>query len=206
MSNDHKPLPEHTKIDYDECCALLILKELFPKEYSTLVIADKPDLQGNDVGIEVTIAGNKKHLEAFNICVKANNSDNLEKKHYYIERLKQLGIKYTDGFQVWPGVKPSYEYVKKAVESKVKKLNSGGYKHFDRYELFIFTDTWMTESIITEAMSHFCNASVFDSYKKIFVLEKGYKLHVFTDTGCQIIEIDISEQSERNIRARRIVE
>lgn len=32
----NKPLPDHTKLHYDECCALLVLKELFPDRYSKL--------------------------------------------------------------------------------------------------------------------------------------------------------------------------
>lgn len=56
----NRPLPEHTKLDYDECCALLVLKELFPDRYSTLEILDKPDLQGVNVGVEVTIANIKE--------------------------------------------------------------------------------------------------------------------------------------------------
>ena len=66
-----KPLPDHTKLDYDECCALLTLKELFPEQYSELILDDKPDLQGREVGIEVTIAGDRKHQEALSNWVKA---------------------------------------------------------------------------------------------------------------------------------------
>ncbi len=62
----NKPLPNHTKLNYDECCAKLILEELFPKRYHKLALSDKPDLQGEEVGIEVTIANNQKMEEARN--------------------------------------------------------------------------------------------------------------------------------------------
>lgn len=75
----NKPLPEHTKLDYDECCALLVLKELFPDRYNTLEISDKPDLQGVNVGVEVTIADDKNHQEALKNWVKAYHCDD-EKK------------------------------------------------------------------------------------------------------------------------------
>ena len=61
-----KPLPDHTKLDYDECCAKLTLEELFPERYAQLTLADKPDLQGQDVGIEVTVANDPKMQEALN--------------------------------------------------------------------------------------------------------------------------------------------
>ncbi len=63
-------MPDHTIIDYDECCALLILKELFPERYTDLVLDDKPDLQGRKIGIEVTIAIERDHQEAVIIGLK----------------------------------------------------------------------------------------------------------------------------------------
>lgn len=40
----NKPLPEHTKIDYDECYAYLVLSDYFPDRYRNLGIKDKPDV------------------------------------------------------------------------------------------------------------------------------------------------------------------
>lgn len=82
----NKPLPDHTKLDYDECCALLILRELFPDRYSTLEIDDKPDLQGLKVGVEVTIADDRNRQEALNNWIKACYCDDEKKRKYYIER------------------------------------------------------------------------------------------------------------------------
>ena len=76
----NKPLPDHTKLDYDECCAKLILEELFPNRYHNLLLADKPDLQGTNVGIEVTIANDSKMQEALNNWVKAYNCSDEKKK------------------------------------------------------------------------------------------------------------------------------
>ena len=41
----NKPLPDHTKVDYYECLAKLILEKMFPNEFENLEILDKPDLQ-----------------------------------------------------------------------------------------------------------------------------------------------------------------
>ena len=61
-----KPLPEHTKLDYYECYAKIILEALFSDRYETLSLADKPDLQNlkKDIGIEVTTAVDSKRREA----------------------------------------------------------------------------------------------------------------------------------------------
>ena len=200
-----KPLPDHTKLDYDECCALLILKELFPDRYSVLEISDKPDLQGLDIGVEVTIADDRKHQEALNNWVKANNCDNEKKREYYIERMKQLGVTYTGGIQSWPEQAPSLKHVKEAVNTKLEKVRLGKYKYFLNYELFIFTDTWMHETI-KEVEAFFADTNVFDCFNRIYVLEKGYELHIFQENDYQKKIIDKIEQSDRNRRARMLVE
>jgi len=201
-----KPLPEHTKIDYYECCAKLILLEIFPNDYSFLEIKDKPDLHGENVGIEVTIANNQKHQEALNNWIKANYCDDGEKKQRYIERMKQLGVTYTEGFQVWPGTVPSLQYIKQAVDIKVNKLQSGSYKVFPRYELFIFTDTWLHEQLVKEACDYFSKNNIYEFYQRVYVLEEGSTLHVFEDGRYRELVIDSVEQTDRNIRARELVE
>ena len=53
-----RPLPSHTKLDYDECYAKIVLEKFFPDQYENLQISDKPDLRdiSNNIGIEVTSA------------------------------------------------------------------------------------------------------------------------------------------------------
>ena len=202
----NKPLPDHTKLDYDECCALLVLKELFPDRYSTLEISDKPDLQGVNVGVEVTIADDRNHQEALNNWVKAYYCDDEKKQKYYIERMKQLGVTYTGGIQFWPERLPSLNHVKESINTKIKKLKSGKYNYFQSYELFIFTDTWMHENISKEMEMFLANSNVFEYYNRIYVFEQESNLHIFEENNYQRVVIDITEQSERNIRARRMVE
>ena len=202
----NKPLPAHTKLDYDECCALLVLKELFPDRYSTLEISDKPDLQGVNVGVEVTIADDKNHKEALNIWVKACHCDGAKKRKYYIERMKQLGVTYTGGIQAWPGQVPSLKYVKESIHAKIRKLKAGNYKRFLNDELFIFTDTWMHETLLNEAEKFLADNKVFEFFSRVYILEQGSNLHIFEENYYKIVIIDVSEQTDRNIRARRIVE
>ena len=60
--DENKPLSSHTKLNYWECYAKIVLKDLLPDEFCNLTLADKPDLQDadGDVGIEVTRAENPK--------------------------------------------------------------------------------------------------------------------------------------------------
>ena len=203
-----RPLPDHTKLDYDECCAKLILEELFPERYAQLTLADKPDLQGQDVGIEVTVANDPKMQEALNNWIKANSDTNEEMKALHVARMAQLGVTYTGGVQAWPGVSPTFRWVKTAVERKIEKLKNGHYRRFPRYELFVFTDTWFWEGIVQQAEEFFFSDAVNPWYKTIYVLSEGADLHIFeADLQKHVnIQIDNSQQTDRNIRARRMVE
>lgn len=204
----NKPLPGNTKLDYTECCAKLILDELFPDRYSNLIIDDKPDIQGTNVGIEVTIANDVRMQEAMSNWVKANNCQDEKQRDHCIERMAQLGVEYTGGVQAWPDFGNTFDLTRKAVESKIKKLKKGNYKSFDRYELFIFTDTWYYENIVEDAKKYLFDDRISENYKTVFVLSQETELHIFdTDTrSYQNIRIDSSEQSDRNIRARQMVE
>ena len=54
----NKPLPKHTKTNFWECYARLVLQFIDDKAYSGLVLSDKPDLINPNVslGVEVTDA------------------------------------------------------------------------------------------------------------------------------------------------------
>ncbi len=203
-----RPLPDHTRLDYDECCVKLILEEIFPQRYSNLVLSDKPDLQGKTVGIEVTTADSKESQEALNNWVKANFCEDTEQKKRYIERMSQLGIRYTEGFQVWPSFQPSFEQTQKAIEQKIRKVKKGNYKAFPRYELFILTNTWYEEKVVSDAKAYIFTPNISDYFLTIYVLAQGQDLHVFETKEKQYIHIriNVSEQTERNIRARKMVE
>ncbi len=203
----NKPLPDHTKLDYDECCAKLILEELFPNRYPKLMLADKPDLQGKDVGIEVTLAANRDHMEALKLWYTMPYINESSKKRN-IERMEQLGVKYTPGIQAWPGGTPTIDQTVCAVESKIKKLKNLTYKVFPRYELFVFTDTWYHESVVEKAKEYLFDDKVSKYYKTVYVLSEGCNLHIFEteDKAYSCIEIPVPEQSDRNNRARQMVE
>ena len=204
----NKPLSDHTKLDYDECCAKLILEELFPERYSNLIIADRPDLQGDNVGIEVTIADAPEYREMLANWNKAYNSQNDKQKEHCVQRMDQMGAKYNGGVQVWPGYAPKFDMTKKAVDTKIQKLKKGLYGSFNRNELFIFTDTWYYDGLIETAKQYFFNNYVSDCYKTIYLLSEGLNLHIFETENSiyRQIKIDYLEQCNRNRRARKMIE
>ena len=100
----NRPLPAHTKLKYEECLAKIVLEKLFPNRYTTLEIADKPDLRDlrHNIGIEVTSSDPVEEREALRLWSTTNYMDESENKERNIKRLEQLGVKYTEGVQVWP--------------------------------------------------------------------------------------------------------
>lgn len=202
----NKPLPDHTKFDYDECCAFLILKELFPERYSNLEIKDKPDLQSDTIGIEVTIADDRKHQEALNNWVKAYHCEDESKREKYIERMQQLGVKYTGGIQTWGNYMPTINTFFEAIDRKIQKVAKNNYRKYDTYEIFVLSDVWMYESVTEKMKEYLTSNNVFERFNTVYILQMGYILHVFTRDNHCIVEINKAEQTDRNIRAREIVE
>ena len=202
----NKPLPDHTKLDYDECCAFLILKELFPDRYIGLKVMDKPDLQTDDTGIEVTWAADRKHQEALKNWIIACSSEDENIIRRSTDRMEQLGVKYTGGVQGWQNYNPSFELIEEAVKQKIKKKQSGYYKFFHTYELFIFTDVWMHYDMVKRVKDFFVITNVYKDYSKIYILSQGCELHIFKEDDYDSIIIDSGIQSDRNMRARRMVE
>ena len=138
--------------------------------------------------------------------MKAYHCDDEKKRKRYIERMKQLGVEYTGGIQFWPERVSSLKHVKESVNTKMGKLKSRNYEGFPSYELFIFTDTWMHENILKEMEKFLTDSNVFKYFNRVYVFEQGSNLHIFEENNYQRVVIDMTEQSERDLRARRMVE
>jgi len=201
-----KPLPDCKRKEYDECRALLILKECLGDRYLDLQLADKPDLQGDNIGVEVTTATDRNYEEGLSNWLKAQECEDENQKQIYIERMRQLGYNYSEYAQTWNGYAPKLEMIINAIKSKTNKIQKGGYKCFPINELFIFTDVWMKDEVLLELEKDLREKNVFSIFECIHILEKGYLLFRINNSGYEKMEIDISEQSNRNIRARQIVE
>lgn len=203
-----KPLPEHTKLNYEECYAKLILEEFFPERYPCLRLADKPDLQGEQVGVEVTTAKDQKMQEAVRLWCKMGYVND-DQKSRNKARMAQLGVPYEGGVQGWPGQVPSFKLIQKAVESKVQKLQKGNYKPFARYELFVFTETCLVDEVLEKAKAFFYGAYVSSAYKTIYILSESMgTLYQFENekAECSEFEFKYPLQYDLSSRARTLVE
>lgn len=167
-----RPLPSHTKLDYDECYAKIVLEKFFPDRYENLQISDKPDLRdiSNSIGIEVTSAIPQIEQEAMSLACEITY---LEKKQQdkRIAYLEKIGYNYTQYGMTGPGmgyrwtgsdnpdIKSTWcKYFLSAVEAKIKKLNKGGYAQMLRYDLFVNSelhiDDWMKDELLKALITY----------------------------------------------------
>ena len=164
-----KPLPSHTRLDYEECYAKVILENLFPDEYKSLKITDKPDLvnETTKVGIEVTSAIPQKYREAVQLWSMIPYAS-LKQAERDKERMKQLGVEYQGGVQAWPSqsysasdiLKTPLSEVVSAFQKKIEKLNSGQYRLLLRYDLFIHSEVWLDSKRAAELLQFLAKKNV----------------------------------------------
>ena len=167
-----KPLPRHTRLDYDECYAKLVLEKFFPEEYQNLTISDRPDLRDeqHNIGIEVTSAIPQQEQEAVMLACEIPYLPEKDQKRR-IEYLKRKGHQYTQYGMSHPG--RSYTWAGldlppieitfcadflSAVSKKMDKLNNGKYATLSRYNLFVnselLIEDWMPPKILDWLVSH----------------------------------------------------
>lgn len=235
-----KPLPNHTKVDYYEAFAKILLEEVFPGEFKNLKIADKPDLQdlNGEIGIEVTRSCNekdeknsaiyrnilqekdekkkqrridnintsykrkscsckccKRNLNKYNLCKDKHNAESsCCKKNYYVcgcHHINENGCdyhkyrkcdRYSDGYLFGIPDNDNFDRIIKSFNDKIKKLNAGEYKKFDRNYLFIHSDIVADQGMIKNAIKEL---NAFQSeyerkFHKVFVCVIGeiYVLHL----------------------------
>lgn len=187
-----KPLPEHTKLDYSECYAKIILEDLFADRYGELTIADKPDLQNDylSIGVEVTSAIPVEHREAVKLWYMMPYYDS-DKQTKSKERMKQLGVEYQGGIQAWPNKcysnnqiedNPVMEFIK-CVETKVNKLNSNNYKELNQYDLFVDSELDTSENLLPKVLE-----------RLLTINQKLLKFtYIYLINQDKIIQFDINE-------------
>lgn len=135
--NDDELLPRHTKYDWEECYAKVVLETFVKDKVKNLIIKDRPDLQNEqiDVGIECTIAIDKRQIEAENLyCELTNNKTKNPEKCK--ERIEMLGGKITEYTMVQSGSDTTGN-IFRALNKKLKKLNGDNYKIFNNNYLLI---------------------------------------------------------------------
>lgn len=202
------PLPAHTKLDYYECYAKIVIEEMFPDQFSDLAIPDKPDLQNEklNIGIEVTSSENasQKEVEALYIKWYYQSNDEKEKTR---EQIENCGAKLINGVLAGISDQDNFNRIYDTLNIKVKKLRE--YKSFGKQYLFAFSTIYATSAMREEALSEMqriCN-SASPKFNGIYVLVPG-AIYVF-DLDNNITyenEITRDRQQFQAQRAREMVE
>lgn len=210
MSKWTRPLKEHTKLDYWECYAKIVLEDIYPKDFKGIEIKDKPDLQmkNGEYGVEVTNSRDREQINAEKLYAKVVYNIARDKEGA-IKEIRKCGCNPTEyGMQGKPG-KDSFELILRAFNKKLKKLNSGNYKIFNKNCLFVFSDILANDRMIKDALAEMQHRQLNSRLKfyKVFVLVPGecYILNLFNSKYSISVIEDIT-QSHQSRKAREIVE
>ncbi|MGX8833702.1 hypothetical protein ACWG0P_05755 [Amedibacillus sp. YH-ame6] len=140
---------------YDEYLAKLELEYFFPDLFKNLEIKDKPDLIGDDVGVEVTIAINHKNLEMDSLYSKIG-TNKLKSEKKAIKKIEEYGGVLKGGILSHPVMNDDFINISNSFRGKLEKLNSGDYHILDNMYIFIsdwiFADKKMLNLGLEEAM------------------------------------------------------
>ncbi len=205
-----KPLPDHTKLDYYECYAKLVLERYFQDRYSSLRIADKPDLidEENDIGVEVTSADSEKRREAINLFANMPYYS-FEKQEKAKERMGQLGEPYQGIVQCWStnysdrlDERHPIMIFFRAVEKKVKTLNKNNYRKLGRYDLFVYSEFLLRDHILTEITDKINEINNEDlKYSFIYLFLQNCIYEYSLNGSCRIVELNNINELPRQARA-----
>lgn len=194
-----------------EYFAKLVLEECFSDKIVPLHLKDKPDLQSenNLLGIEVTIVYPDMESDVLFSKINHNKARNKEKA---LKKLADNGKNI-----IFPGVARSQwvtygtsvagsplEFIVKAVENKVEKLNNGGYANFQRYGLFIYSEMLIGNHNKDDLMRciHEKNQGV-KKYSDIYVFSQA-GIFLFDMEKQEIIKREYSSQKEFMLKAQEL--
>lgn len=176
---------------------------MMPLRYGNLQVNDRPDLHDRDrsIGVEVSrcsFGKNGEKAECFQKhLINVLSGRNTDKSLSILRRmisdeewshnedymkfmlggavpLSELSIEQIQRFQY--RLQGSVEGIEAAVDRKVLKLDS--YSKFDTYDLFLFTDEWITGHILERVKRY-----IFDKctrfYSLVYLLSHGNELFIF---------------------------
>lgn len=213
-----KPLPNHTKLKYDECVAKFFLEYFFEERYGFLTISDKPDLysEKNDIGIEVTKAVDPKIKEAEKMWFTIPYLEDEEEKNNHIQRMEKLGVHYiSSDIQVWPvqiyndGVNSKlHRILYLSLKKKLEKIKSGQYRNCKKYDIFILGEMKPKFEWLNQLNQKIINISseIKNKLSRVYLLSQGI-LQVFDTENRKPTWINTNEQYCNLVcKARKLVE
>ena len=203
-----KPLPPHTKLDYYECYAKIVLEDLFPVFISELLLKDKPDLQDilSQVGNEVTVAEISENIEAQRLYSTLHAVDDVTQSRN-IERMEQCGATYKSGILFGPNGSDEFILINRAIDSKIEKLQKGEYGKFSEYHLFIFSSILASETMLNDELEYLEQREIADYFKKIYIQIPGELLYFdLIKSTYEVFSVYTNKQFDWAIKARQMVE
>ena len=205
-----RPLPKHTKYDWEECLAKVILENCIDSKYSKLQIKDKPDLQSDelDIGVEVTVSVPQINREIERLASDISYNDNADKQSC-IDRIQQLNGKYESKFGIvtHPTRTHSLKPILNAIDEKLKKVNKGGYTEFKQMELYIRDDNLILEqelNMLYNQIEEIQNLYI-KRFDRVFIYIPSYLIIYTRNVNCKMINIDSSSAYDYSIKARDMV-
>lgn len=161
------------KIDIWEEYARQVLSWLEPSVYSSLVLADKPDLIdcSRNLGVEVTQSLFPNHQKISDLSGKYLSETDPEKRSHLEEKLFRLGARINNYICLYPAGHDNFSLMHGSHVKKLEKLNQGGYKTFDRNHLFIMSEIYANEEMLEKALLEFEKATAGNeiSFERVIV-------------------------------------
>ena len=203
-------LPSHTKIDIWEEYARQVLLWFEPSTYSSLVLADKPDLVDtfSSLGVEVTRSfpeGSEEINAVYTrYCIEADP----KRRKRFLERLSQLGAQVNKYMCLHPTGRDDFSLILSSHEKKLLLLNQKGYKVFDHNHLFIMSDILANKAMLKDALLRFGKtaAGYEVSLERVIVVVPAYVYEFnLCENSYSFVELNNSKQCELAMKARESV-
>lgn len=209
MINWTEPLPKHTKLDYYECYAKVVLEELFPTEFIDIEIDDKPDLKmkNGKYGVEVTRSVDIDSIKADELYTDISYN-RVRNESRAIEEIEKCGCTFENGFLIGKTGTDSFDLILESFEKKLNKLQKN-YEEYKRNCLFIFSDIYANDRMIDDAIKIMKQKQINSEKKfdKVFILVPGYcyslDLRIYSH---EVYRIEYNVQVNQADKARELVE
>ena len=205
----NRPLPSHTKLNYDECYAKFVLEYCYPERYGALSVLDKPDLQNRclDIGVEVTTSASENFKAAESVACKLPylSKDQSEKK---CKKLEELHVERHAQVLIHPPEPVCFGRTIEVVKTKLEKLNSGSYRQLSTYDLFVYVNLFLddakTRQELLDTFVSMCNKKCNYSFIFIYAIDT---LYAFDLCNKQVKRFELQQQNYDFARkARRMVD
>lgn len=136
----------------DEHLAKAILSKLVSQDFEQLELRDKPDFQFPDhsKGIEVTRAIGQKQQEAEHLYLKLMKKMVRDDKGTK-KRIEDCGGTFY-GEILGTEEMDSFSLILQALQKKLDTINRGGYVVFEHYDLFIFSEIYIYDTLKEQAL------------------------------------------------------